>query len=116
MARKCRATLKVLGHEKNGDEIEMIYLHENFSSIQVSRGVYDRLLDFCETQSCSFVFRKACYALIPDLEVWASLKGQEILTKYSEEVAACFGIFINNYFRTLLYLTNNYNYFYVSFC
>jgi len=41
----------------------MIYLHENFSSIQVSRGVYDRLLDFFETQSCSFVFRKACYAL-----------------------------------------------------
>jgi len=48
--------------------------------------------------------------------VWASLKGQEILTKYSEEVAACFGMFINKYFKTLLDLTNNYNYFYVSFC
>ena len=89
VVRKCKATLRVLTN--NVTATDFVPLHASFPSVEVSKGVQDRLIDLCETQTCSYVFRKACYSLIPDLTVCESHKGLELQNMFSEQIAACFG-------------------------
>jgi hypothetical protein len=85
---KCRVTLEALTDESYSEQIA---LHASFPKTRVDRAVYEKLVDLCKIHTCSYVFRKACYALIPDQTVWKSHKGVQLQEMFANEIAACFG-------------------------
>ena len=72
--------------------IPNVILSTDFPKIVLSRLIYNELIDMVKNdRSATSIFRKLMWALVPDEQIWYSLKAKEIRLKFAAEYGAAKG-------------------------